>query len=134
MNEISVIDFVQRLYKTEDLRSLYERGLIDAEDVHQPDKALTRGDAARLSHLYLLREKNIQDLKNITEAEALRDLYDCRVCANHIAQVFLRGIMFGTEIPGIIEGIGKGFLLFDTRKKIDPEEAENIIERLNDIK
>ena len=134
MNEISVIDFVQRLYKTEDLRSLYERGLIDAEDVHQPDKALTRGDAARLSHLYLLREKNIQDLKNITEAEALRDLYDCRVCANHIAQVFLRGIMFGTEIPGIIEGTGKGFLLFDTRKKIDPEEAENIIERLNDIK
>ena len=39
-----------------------------------------------------LKVMKVNDL-DISGAKDLKDLYDCRVCANHIAQVYLRGIM-----------------------------------------
>ena len=129
-----IIDFLGKLYSSEDLRGLYEKGLIEAEDIHQRDKKMTRGDAARFAHLYLRGIKKIPDLTDISKAEVVRDLYDCRVCANYIAQVFLRGVMSAKEIPGIVGDGEARFLFFDTKSGIDISEAGEIVEKLTGYK
>ncbi len=53
---------------------------------------MLRKDAAIAGHELLLKH-GISDLPDIFEASELKDLYDCRVCVNHIAQVYLRHIM-----------------------------------------
>ena len=54
---------------------------------------LTRIDAAIMLHKYMLEVAGIPDLGDISGAAVLKDLYDCRKCVNHIAQVYLRGLM-----------------------------------------
>lgn len=68
-------------------------GWLEQEDDLFKDDTITRKNAARILHMYLLKVMEIPDLKDISGAEVLRDLYDCRVCANHVAQMYLRGIM-----------------------------------------
>lgn len=106
-NIISVGNFVSRLFATctnpaenkpslslpELLRYGHFRGWLEDQDERNPAAPLNRQTAARLVHLFLLIECGLQDLSDITPATNLKDLYTCRACANHIAQVYCRGIM-----------------------------------------
>ena len=106
-NIISVGNFVERLFalypgstKGKTLLSLPEilryghfRGWLEDSDERHPQAPLNRQTAARIIHMFLLIECGLQDLADITPATTLKDLYTCRACANHIAQVYCRGIM-----------------------------------------
>ena len=48
---------------------------------------------------YLLEVAGIPDLEDISAAAVLKDLYDCRKCVAHIAQVYLRGLMTAVRYP-----------------------------------
>lgn len=91
---------------------------------------ITRAEAAKAVHLYIRDSLGLPDLANISDAEVLKDLYDCRVCVNHIAQAFLRGIMPGKDMPG---AMGRFFLAFDGQAPLGEEEAERIMERLKEL-
>ena len=67
--------------------------------------------------------KGLPDLQ--AEVEAVKDLSDCRVCANHIAQVYLRGIMDAKNIKRDGE-----FLWFDLNGEDDDAYNSNVIDRL----
>ena len=101
-----------------------KEGWLDAEDEVFKDKQITRKNAARICHMYLLKVMNVTDL-DISGARSLRDLYDCRVCANHIAQVYMRGIMDAKNIKRDGE-----FLWFDLNGEDDDAYISGIIDRL----
>ena len=65
----------------------------------------------------------IKDLDNIDPAEILRDLYDCRVCVNHIAQIYLRGIMDAIKMES---ATGDPFFIFDGKGTVSVTDAQMI--------
>lgn len=69
-----------------------DKGIYDSFDMLDSEAVVERRHAARIFHA-ILKAYEICDLDDIGAASKLLDLYDCRVCVNHIAQVFLRGIM-----------------------------------------
>ncbi|MBR6255838.1 MAG: hypothetical protein IKR23_00550 [Lachnospiraceae bacterium] len=75
---------------------------------------LTRIDAAIMLHKYMLEVAGIPDLEDISGAAVLKDLYDCRKCVNHIAQVYLRGLMKPVSYP---LPDGSSILLFDAKSE-----------------
>ena len=99
-----------------------EKGWLEYEDKLYSEDPIVRKNAARIIHMYLLKEKGMSDLPSIKEAEVLHDLYDCRVCANHVAQVFMRGLMDAKDLA--VKG---GFLVFDP-EGIDDDET--VLEQL----
>ena len=55
------------------------------------DPALRR-DTARILHIFLLQIAKLPD-EDWGEYARLKDLYDCRICANAIAQVCVRSLL-----------------------------------------
>ncbi len=90
---------------------------------------MTRGDLAKMIHLYIKNVKGINDLNDISKAAVLKDLYDCRVCVDHIAQVYLRGIMDAFFILGKPEGL----CIFDRERKVTHEEFDKTLLRAEGI-
>ena len=92
-------DFIARLCAVfhEEADGVYLRGRrngwLEQEDELFAGDPVSRKNVARILHMYLMKEKGVKDLPDINDAKVLRDLYDCRVCANHVAQMYLRGIM-----------------------------------------
>ena len=107
---------------------IYARGRIEgwleAEDEVLKDRPVTRKNVARICHMYLQKVMKVNDL-DISGAKELKDLYDCRVCANHIAQVYMRGIMDAKNIKRDGE-----FLWFDLNGEDNGEVNSAIIDRL----
>jgi len=87
----------------------------------KPVEPLDRKTAAKTIHEYLLNTLAEADEKNWKKAEVLEDLYDCRTCAAHIAQVFVKGIM--EAAPGSKTVFGGGLL-------VSEEEALSITDSL----
>ena len=122
--------FIQRLLEVfeEDTADVFsnglEKGWLEFEDQLYRDDVITRKNIARIIHMYLLKEKGIPDLQDISKAGELRDLYDCRVCANHVAQIYLRGIMGSKEFSA--KG---GFLWFDLNGEDDDHSIEEYLIR-----
>ncbi|MBP5654817.1 MAG: hypothetical protein J6X33_04830 [Clostridiales bacterium] len=116
----------------EDPVNIFERGRqagwLEVQDEVFRQDPITRKNVARILHMYLLKVKNIQDL-DIKDAEVLRDLYDCRVCANHIAQMYLHGVM---DAKDLMEG-GR-FLWFDLDGEDSDEVNKDHIRRLLSIR
>ncbi len=63
--------------------------LYSGEMMTQP---LNKKTAARICHIFMKGVLNLSDV-DWQEAAKLRDIYECRVCANAIAQVYERGII-----------------------------------------
>ena len=101
-----------------------KEGWLEAEDDVFKYQPVTRKNVARICHLYLLKVMKVNDL-DISGAKELKDLYDCRVCANHIAQAYMRGIMDAKNIKRDGE-----FLWFDLNSEDDDDTNSAIIERL----
>ncbi|MCR4744162.1 MAG: hypothetical protein K5894_02905 [Lachnospiraceae bacterium] len=53
---------------------------------------LNRKTAARISYEFIKEVLGYKDM-NWGIASKLKDIYECRVCANAVAQVYVRGIM-----------------------------------------
>lgn len=100
-------------------------GWLEAEDEIYKDRPILRKQIARILHMYLLKVKGIPDLKDLSRAHALRDLYDCRVCANHVAQVYSRGIMDAKNLMKDGE-----FLWFDLDGEDDEADISSYIDRM----
>lgn len=69
------------------------RGWLEAQDILESGKPLLRRQAARILHEFIRKECRETDEEDWGAARELADLYDCRVCANHVAQVYVKGIM-----------------------------------------
>lgn len=94
----------------------WDAGWLEEQDVLWADRLIERRNAARIVHEFLRIELKEQDERNIRKANVLTDLYDCKVCANHIAQVYLKGIMPSKEPTR-----------FQLLMKIDENEMQDIV-------
>ena len=73
-------------------------------------------------------------MEDISRANALADLYTCHTCVNHIAQVYLRGIMEAQTV----ERDGVEYKIFNQLEEVSEEEAisyiNNVIVALQKIR
>ena len=109
-------------------REAYTMNVIDNQDYLHPDDYITRKAAARILHhtlLYLLEEIDVSDIQR---ANVLVDLYDCRTCVLHIAQVYCKGIMVSKTITD--KSSGKTFEIFDMNSDIEHEEMNQILSKI----
>ena len=114
------------------LRFGHFRGWLEDADERNPTAPLNRQTAARITHEFLRLELNIPDLQNISPAKRLKDLYTCRVCANHIAQVYCRGIMDAKkEKP---DSTDSSQLFFNHLELMTKEEALTVIANCEAVK
>lgn len=140
---ISVGEFVSRLFALrgsqrqspapqltlpELLRYGHFRGWLEDSDERQPQAPLNRQTAVRITHQFMLIELKIPDLADISPAAKLKDLYTCRVCTNHIAQLYTRGIMGAKkEEPDIADSSA---LFFNHLQLMTKEEVSVLLEKL----
>lgn len=142
MSEIKVGEFIKNLWnafleetggKQMEISALLHYGRtrfwLEDQDKVQKDSVLTKRTAARIVHHFMNKELNFSDLKDIHQAEILKDLYTCRVCANSIAQVYLRGLMTGEEI----EVNGETAEIFNMLESVSESSAEEIILKLKKL-
>ena len=162
-SEISVGEFVELLWKecgpragewggaalseggaasltlSELLRFGHFRGWLEDSDECHPENLLNRQTAARIIHQFMLMELSIPDISDIRGAERLRDLYTCRVCANHVAQVYLRGIMRAQEMEvvdgalGDVSGAAQNNFMFNHLGRVTRFEAREAMEQLRQV-
>ena len=88
-------------------------------DNYPPEKLelkLTRKICARLMHEFMVNILKIPDV-DWKRAGNLKDIYDCRVCANAIAQVYERGIM--DEASDKIFGLNENVSENEAKKYVD---------------
>ena len=132
---ISVSEFVTTLYGITDKNRApgdipsiaYSERWLEAQDISGTDNNIKRSDTARILHLFIREKLQLKDLPDISGAEVLKDLYDCRICANHIAQVYLRGIMKPITIQSSPD---RDFLIFDSKAYLTKNDAERILSAL----
>lgn len=104
-----------------DIDILLIKGIVEIRDLSPAKETVKRKDAARVLHLILQKILCEQDLQDWSAALNLKDLYDCRICVNHIAQMYAKGIL---------ETLPDG--TFGTEKEMGIDEFERALERLND--
>ena len=139
--EISVGEFVfllmncknnsanKNLSLTELLRYGHFRLWLEDQDETHPENPLNRQTAARILHEFLRIECGLNDLQNISQATQLKDLYTCRVCTNHIAQVCARGLMHPQEI----QTSEKKEQIFNHLEVMKKSEALEILQKVKEI-
>lgn len=81
---------------------------------------MTRKTIVGLIHDFLRTELQEPDEIDSAPAYVLQDLFDCRVCAGHIIQVYVKGIMDGIVLPD-------GRMVFDAEKQVSKEELSDIM-------
>lgn len=102
----------------------HKRGWLEDSDETNPHKPLDRRTAARIVHQFMKIEMHIPDETDISQAENLKDLYTCRVCANHIAQVVVKKIMQPVLVPD------EKTYIFDSLAIVTKQEQEQIIKKI----
>lgn len=103
---------------------------LKAAGVDINENKLRRLDAALMLHKYLQEVAGIADLEDISGAAVLKDLYDCRKCVNHIAQVYLRGLMTAVQYP---LPDGGELLLFDGSGPYEREQLKQLSRSLSGV-
>jgi Rhodanese-related sulfurtransferase len=97
------------------------KGIIEDYDLTNLSKPIERRSAARIVHEALLTEFGERDEYEWSAAENLKDLYSCRTCVMHIAQMYVKGIM-----------LGRGPNLFDAAGSLTQAEAAAVVARMLD--
>lgn len=131
---ISIEQFVYNLMKDYKAKSAetdfvlygYQNGWLEDQDVSGKSNPLNRKSAARILHQFLRLELAELDESDGSAASVLQDLYECRVCAGHIIQVYVKGIM-----GSYTDEDGRKF--FGLEMQVSEEEAEEIITRLFNV-
>ena len=114
------------LLSQKDLSYGHVKGWLEDQDERFGNNLLDRRSAARIIHRYMKIELGIPDLEDISAANVLADLYTCRTCVNHIAQVYLRGIMEAQ----VVERDGVKYKIFNHLDEISLDESTNCLKRL----
>ncbi len=129
---MTVGDFVVQLWlecrgvtltQSELLKYGHFRLWLEDSDERHPESPLNRQTAARIIHQFLRIECGLPDLLDITPAQELKDLYTCRVCANHIAQVYVRKIIPAQEYDDCT-------LIFNHLEPVSKNEACEYIRKI----
>jgi len=115
--EFLVSDDATREPLSQVMQIALRHGWMTPEDAALPKEPLRRNEAARILHEFLRRELGEADEENWDAAKSLKDLYDCRTCVAHVAQVYCKGIM---------EARGEAFGM---REEVSDEEANLIAGR-----
>lgn len=97
------------------------KGIIEDYDLTHQSNPIERRSAARIVHEALLTEFGEKDEHEWSAAFKLRDLYSCRTCVMHIAQVYAKGIMLGREHN-----------MFDVAGSLTRAEAAEVVARMID--
>ena len=84
---------------------------------------MTRKNIVGLIHDFLRTELQEPEEIDAAPAYVLQDLFDCRVCAGHIIQVYVKGIMDGIVLPD-------GRMVFDAEKQVSKEELSDIMTKV----
>ncbi|MCR4902096.1 MAG: hypothetical protein K6A23_04495 [Butyrivibrio sp.] len=99
MTEKEFFDYLIERYMEETGQDLPAQGLgyyleyfLDNYSTEKLEVKLTKKICARMIHEFMMNVLKISDV-DWNSAGDLKDIYDCRVCANSIAQVYERGIM-----------------------------------------
>lgn len=100
-----------------------QRGWLEQQDAANRSQPLLRKHAARIIHNYLRMEVEEADEVDGSPAYVLQDLFDCRVCAGHIIQVYVKGIMDGVVLMDERQ-------MFAANKEVSLSEAEEMIARV----
>lgn len=145
MNEIIIKDFVKLLIDTASVMEvklpeqallsqsktlLYYgriRGWAEELDEIRAEEPIERREAARIIHQFMRKELGITDVEASWVAGELQDLYTCRVCVNHVMQVYARKL-FEAEETQTAEG--KIVKIFNMLGTVSTSEAKQIIERM----
>lgn len=112
------------MHKVEDCYSGYmdyalHKGIIEGYDIGNKDYPIERRAAARITHKALLIEVGERDEDEWSAANTLQDLYTCRTCVIHIAQMYVKGIM-----------LSRNNNIFDVKGRVSYSEALSIVERM----
>ncbi len=105
---------------------MLQKGVLETGDLSETFEDIDRRSVARILHNYMRIVLGIKDEPNISKAYVLKDLFDCRVCANHIAQVYLKGVMKEVNIDGLI--------IFDVYGKVTESDVEVWLEAVRELK
>lgn len=97
----------------------WDKGWLEEQDILWKNRYIERRNAARIAHEFLRIQCGEADENEWREAEKLTDLYHCKACAKHVAQVYLKGIMPAKE--------EKRFQLL---LKLDELEAKETVSRM----
>lgn len=142
-DEIKVGEFVKLLMNSpaqisisELLRYGHFRLWLEDSDERHPEAVLNRQTAARIVHLFMKIECGIPDISDISPASQLKDLYTCRVCAEHIAQVYVRNIMNAQKINkrGEPDFSDSPLLIFNHLGPVTKLEALQILKKVSEIR
>ncbi|MCR5279077.1 MAG: hypothetical protein K6E19_06510 [Lachnospiraceae bacterium] len=101
----------------------HREGWLEEWDILHRDEPILRKNAARILHMYMFKVLKEPDEASEGPAWKLRDIYDCRVCAGHIAQAVDKGIMS----PFFYR---EGFAVFEGDRNVERDEAEECVKRL----
>lgn len=101
----------------------YSRGWLQEQDVKGSRLLLTKKHCARIVHEFLRCEQKEPDELDSGPAGKLQDLFDCRVCAGHVMQVYVKGIMDERQNED-------GRYIFGMEDYISGSTAVEIVERL----
>lgn len=134
MSEITIKEFINLLSEhfspqlplPENIfKYAHQKGWIEDQDEVNQNNPIDKRTAARIIHQFMKIELKIPDTKDIKPTEILKDLYTCRVCVNHVSQVFVKGIMNSEEIqnPTTDEIVQ----IFNMTRILTREEVEQII-------
>lgn len=130
---MTVFEYVELLYNaffttTQDnlLHYGHVRGWLEDQDETFPETLLDKRTAARITHMFMKIELNIEDCPHVQAATELTDLYTCRVCVAHVAQMYVRGIIPADEQWGQP-------LLFNHLKLLEISDANDIISKIKAI-
>ena len=126
-NTLTVREFVESLSqmgRCDLFEKAFSADALRAAGIDMDAEKMRRLDAALMLHKYLLEVAGIPDLEDISAAAVLKDLYDCRKCVAHIAQVYLRGLMTAVRYP--LPG-GKELLVFDGSAPYMREQLKQLL-------
>jgi hypothetical protein len=94
----------------------YLEYFLDNYPAEKLELKLTKKICARILHEFMTNILGIPDV-DWKKAGELKDIYDCRVCANAIAQVYERGIM--AEAKEKVFGLNEIVSTEDARSYVD---------------
>lgn len=100
-----------------------QKGWLSQQDKADRDKPLVKKHCARIVHEFLRCERKEPDTIDTGFAGRLLDLFDCRVCAGNVMQVYAKGIMDGYQNE-------EGNYIFGMEDPVSVTEAGEIADRL----
>ena len=104
----------------------YHTGWLEDMDITCGNELLLKKNAARIIHEFLRLEMHEPDTEDISIANKLRDLYDCRVCTKHVMQVYAKGIIEGYYATDTL-------YLFGMNEPLTKSETDIIISLIFDV-